>query len=109
MRRTTRRREKRQPDEPGGFKFAVTLLAALGTVLYAVYNYLQNTPVDPFWYRLVCGLIAAALILVFYLLMYLLLKGYSMEVQDDSKEKDRLRGWASNIYLIAFFLSSQCY
>ena len=82
MRRTPRRREKLQPNETGGFRFAVTLLAAFGTLLYGGYTYLQTTPVDPYRYWFVCRLIAVAVILVLGLLLYILIKGYSMEVQD---------------------------
>ena len=41
--------EEPTENETGGLSFAVTLLAALGTILYAVYTYIQNTPIDPFW------------------------------------------------------------
>jgi hypothetical protein len=87
MRRTTHRREKQQSNETGGFRFAVTLLAAFGTLSYAGYNYLQNTPVDPYRYWFVCRLIAVAVILVLGLLFYILIKGYSMEVHDDPDQK----------------------
>ena len=101
MGRTTRRREKPQPNETGGFRFAVTLLAAFGTMLYAAYTYLQTTPVDPFWYMLVCRLILVVLIFVLGLLLYILIKGYSMEMQDSDQRKSWAIG-ASYIYLIVF-------
>ena len=82
MRRTAHRREKQQPNETGGFRFAVTLLAAFGTLSYGGYNYLQTTAVDPYWYWFVCLLTAVAGIFVLGLLLYILIKGYSMEVQD---------------------------
>jgi hypothetical protein len=47
--------EEQGENETGGFRFAVTLLVALGTIIYAVYTYLQKTPVDPFWYVFACG------------------------------------------------------
>jgi len=93
-----------QSNETGGFRFAVTLVAALGTVLYGVANYLQNTAVKEGWFRLVCGLIAVGLILVFYLLLYILIKGYLMEVHDDHKQRERLEDWASSIYSVTFFV-----
>jgi hypothetical protein len=101
MRRTVHRREKPQPDETGGFRFAVTLLAAFGTVSYAGYNYLQNTPVDPYWYWLVCRLTAVAGIFVLGLLLYTLIKGYSMEVQDSNQRVSWAKR-ASYIYLGVF-------
>ena len=98
-----RNEKKPQSNETGGFRFAVTLLVALGTVLYTVYIYFQNKPVDIYWYSLVCGLIPVALILVFGLLFYILIKGYSMEVQE-SKQKESLAKWASRIYLIVLLI-----
>ena len=43
----TENEKESQSNETGGLSFAVTLLAALGTILYAVYIYFQNTPVNP--------------------------------------------------------------
>ena len=98
MRRTAHRREKQQPNEIGGFRFAVTLLAAFGTLSYGGYNYLQTTAVDPYWYWFVCRLTAVAGIFVLGLLLYILIKGYSMEVQD-SKYPEKL---AKCIYIGVF-------
>lgn len=103
MRRTAHRREKQQPNETGGFRFAVTLLAAFGTLSYAGYNYLQTTPVDPYRYWFVCRLIAVAVILVLGLLFYILIKGYSMEVHDDPDQKN-LEKWASRFYRGVFLV-----
>jgi len=103
--------EEQADANTGGFRFVVTLLASLGTILYAVYVYLQNTPVDALLHKLLCGFMATALILVFYLLFYLLIKGYLMELQsdsegkqDNSKLKERLTKIASQVYLISFFV-----
>lgn len=95
--------QKTQPNETGGFRFAVTLLAASGTVFYSGYTYLQNTPIDPLWYGFVCGLIAVALILVGGLILYILIKGYSLEVKD-SDQKEKFKNWASNIYSMIFLM-----
>ena len=95
--------QKTQPNETGGFRFAVTLLAAFGTVFYAGYTYLQNTPVDPLWYEFVCGLIAVALISVGGLILYILIKGYSLEVKD-SDQKEKLKNRASKIYSMIFLM-----
>lgn len=91
-----------QSDKTDGFKFAVTVLAAFGTIVYATYTYFQNTPVDNNFYLLVSVLILVALILVIALLIYTLIKGYSMEVRD-TNQKERLEKRASQIYLMAFF------
>ncbi len=62
--------EEQADADRGGLRFVITLLASLGTILYAVFVYLQNTPVDAFLDKLLCGFISTALILVFYLLFY---------------------------------------
>ena len=93
--------KKPQPNETVSFRFAITLLAALGTVLYAVYNYLRTTPVDPLWYSFGCRLILVAVILGLGLLCYILIKGYLMEAQD-SKYLEKL---AKYIYIFVFPLS----
>ena len=103
MRRTNSRRKKPQSNETGGFKFAVTLLVALGTISYAVYNYVQTTPINPLGYVLFPILISAAPILAGGLLLYILIEGYSMGVHDDPNKKMRLKDKASSIYLITFF------
>ncbi len=95
-----------QSNEPSGLSFAVTLFAALGTVLYAVYNYVQTTPIDPLGYVLFPILISAVPILVGGLLLYILIKGFSMEVHYDPNQKIRLNDKASSIYLITFFIST---
>jgi len=93
--------EEHAGNETEGFRFAVTLLAALGTILYTVYNYLQNTPIDPFRDFFICGFFSIAVILVFGLLLYILIKGYAIEVEDPERKR-RLNTRASIIYLIAF-------
>ena len=92
--------EEQVKIETGGLSFAVTLLAALGTILYASYTYLQ-TPSDSFWYFFICGLFSIAAILVFGLLLYILIKGYSIEVANHER-KSCLNKRASVIYLIVF-------
>lgn len=94
-------REKLQSTEPSGLSFAVTLLAALGTIIWVTYNYLQTTPIDPFWYRSVCVLIPVAVIFGGGLIFYILIKGYAMEVQD-SKFLEKL---AKYIYMVVFSIS----
>lgn len=95
--------EEQAKNETGGFRFAVTLLAALGCVVYAVYIYFQNTPVDPYWSFFVCALIAVALILVGGLPFYILIKGCSLEVKDPNL-KEKLKNSALNIYLWMFVM-----
>ncbi|MEA2032864.1 MAG: hypothetical protein U9N41_04685 [Euryarchaeota archaeon] len=92
-----------QSNETGSFRFAVTSLAALGTILYVVYNYLQTTPIDPNWHAIICVFISVALILVGGFLAYILIKGYSLEVQNLT-QKDYLPNLASSIYLLSFLI-----
>ncbi|RZB32280.1 MAG: hypothetical protein AEth_00603 [Candidatus Argoarchaeum ethanivorans] len=88
-------------SETNGFKFAVTLLAAFGTIFYTVYNYLQHTAVDIYWYKFLCGIISVTLILVVGLLLYILIMGWAMEVHS-VLAKRKAEGWASDIYLASF-------
>lgn len=80
------RRRKTKSNESDGFKFAVTLLAASGTIIYTAYTYLQNNPVDIYWYALVCGLICVGVVCVFGLLLYIFIKAYSMEEYTGKKK-----------------------
>ena len=95
---------KQQSNKTGGLSFAVTLVAALvGTSLYTK-NYFRNTPVDdPFLYLFVCKLIPVGLILVGGLLLYILVKGFSVEVQDPERRK-YLENGASCIYQGTFLM-----
>ena len=88
----------------GDIGFAVTLLAALGSALYAAYNYFQNVAIDINTYRLVCGLISVAIILIAGLFIYLLIKGYSIEVHD-KEDKEILNMVASEVYLSIYLIS----
>lgn len=89
-----------QSNETGGFSFAVTLLVALGTIVYVGYNYVRQTPLDINSYVFFCVLIPPALMLVICLLFYVLFKGYSMEVPDSKQknQKNRLNDLSSTIY-----------
>ncbi|OEU53576.1 MAG: hypothetical protein BA871_07390 [Desulfuromonadales bacterium C00003096] len=97
--------EQAENGKSGGLSFAVTLLAALGTILYAAYIYVQTTPVNPLWYLFVRILISAATILAGGLLLYILIKGFSIEVHGDpnKNKKMRLKDKASSIYVVTFF------
>ena len=90
--------EKTQSNESDGFKFAVTLLAALGTIIYTAFTYLQNTAVDIYWYAFICGLISVSVILVFGLLFYVFIRGYLMGVHNAKQEV--LERLASRVYYI---------
>lgn len=95
--------KKFESNGPGGLSFAVTLLAALGTILYMLYIYSQNTSIDPSVYWLVCSLFPVALTLMGGLLLYILIKGFSLEVTEPNL-KETLVIWASRLYLGVFLM-----
>ena len=96
-------KKKFESNGPGGLSFAVTLLAALGTILYMLYIYSQNTSIDPSVYWLVCSLFPVALTLIGGLLLYILIKGFSLEVSEPNL-KETLVIWASRLYLGVFLM-----
>lgn len=98
MSRTARRRKETPSNEKGSLEFVVSLLASIVTIIYAMYSYISNTPVDSNFFRYTVALIIVAFILVAGLLIYILIKGYSIEVQD-SAQKKYLDKWASRVYL----------
>ncbi len=88
-------------EESGGFKFAIMLLATLGTIIYAAYTYFQARAIDPIIYAFFVAVITALLILSILLVIYIFTKGYYMEEQDSAK-KEELKRIASYIYSITF-------
>jgi hypothetical protein len=93
-------------EKTDGFKFALTALTAIGTLLYATYTYFQKTAIDVKYYAPIIGLISVSLILFMFLVFYILIKGYSLELYrtKDSELKKRNEEWASSIYLLAFLI-----
>lgn len=88
----------------GDIGFAVTLLAALGSALYAADNYIQNVPIEINTYKFICGLISITIILIAGLFIYLLIKGYSIELHS-KKDKEILNMLASKVYLYVYLIS----
>ena len=84
-----------------GFNFAITLLAAFGTILYVAYSYFQTRAIDNRFYVSFVGVINVLLIPSLFLIAYIIVKGYSMEVQDP--EKKTLEKIASNIHFVTFW------
>jgi MFS family permease len=87
-------------EESGGFKFAITLLATFGTIIYASYTYFQNNAVDNYFYVVIVGVILSLLISSIFLIGYILVRGYSMEVEEPAKTS--WKNFASDIYSITF-------
>lgn len=84
-----------------GLKFAVTLLAAFGTIIFTAYNYFQNTTIDTFWYALISGVIVVLIILSTLLIVYVLIKGILIEFPDCDL-KDSIEKYISGFYLLSF-------
>ena len=89
-------------EETNGFKFAIILLAAFGSTIYGTYDYFQKSTEDFDDYSLISGIIATLILLSLFLIVYVLIKGISMEIQDESL-KNSLDNFASDLYLISFF------
>ena len=84
-----------------GLKFAVTLLAAFGTIIFTAHNYFQNTTVDIFWYALISGVTVVLIILSTLLIVYVLIKGILIEFPDCDR-KDSIEKYMSSFYLLSF-------
>lgn len=97
--------EKTKSNESDSFKFAVTLLAAFGTIIYTTYTYLQNNPLDIYWYVFVCGLLCVGVVCVFGLLLYIFIKAFLME-EYNGKQRG-LEKLASSIYSITLLTSTR--
>jgi len=95
--------QSQHSDEKEGFKFAVTLLAIFGYLFYYIYNYFQNEVVSLFIYCTISLLICIIMIIMIALILYILIKGYSFEVQN-SNQKQILNKMASKIYLFIFLV-----
>ena len=89
-----------------GLKFAVTLLATFGTIIFTAYNYFQNTAVDIFWYALVSGIIDVIILLSIFLIVYVLIKGMLIEVPDCDL-KNSIEEYISSFYLVSFITTIQ--
>lgn len=90
-------------EKSDGFKFAVTLIVALGTILYNLYNYFENNPIQADNSFLVNSIIVSFFGIIF-LIFYILIKGLSMELKSYKNVKI-LENLASEIYLITLLFS----
>lgn len=95
--------ENQQLNEKEGFKFAVTLLAIFGYLFYNIYNYFQNEVVSVFIFFTIYLLICNIMIIIIALILYILIKGFSFEMQGSVK-KQNLNKIASKIYLFIFLV-----
>lgn len=93
-----------EEEKYDGFKFALAALTALGTITYVVYNYFQNTSVDDTVYSFTLTLIPVLIISFILFIVYVLIKGFSMEVQKHSQKKN-VENLASIFYFIALLIT----
>jgi len=84
-------------DKNDGNKFALAFLAASGSILYTIYNIMQNAPINKDSFYLINLVVAGAIISIVGFLIYLLIKGYLMEVHFISNI-DYLNKLASELY-----------
>lgn len=87
-----------------GFKFAVSTITALLTFSYVLYKYIQNTAINVDLYIFAVYIISATIIASVFFILYLLIKGFSLEIRNPNKRKN-LDEFASDIYLASFFIS----
>lgn len=88
-----------------GFKFAITILPVIfGYLIIKLFDYLQNTSVDIYMLSSVASVISSALISSFLIIIYILIKGFSMEIQD-SYQKNQLDELSTYFYILSFFIS----
>ena len=95
--------ENQQSNKAEGFKFAVTLLVIFGYVFYYIYNYFQNEIVSLFLFLTIAILFSAITLLIIGLILYILIKGYSLELRG-SVRKQNFNEIASMIYSFIFLI-----
>lgn len=71
-----------EKDKNGGYKFAIAFLAASGSIFYATYNYLQNTPIREESFAVLCFVLVCMLISIICFLTYILIKEYLIDTED---------------------------
>lgn len=68
--------------EYDGYKFAVTFLVAITSIIYTIITYLQNTAVDENFFAMICSFISAGIISAVGFLVYILIKAFTKEVEN---------------------------
>ena len=68
-------------------EFAITLLAAFGSIAYATYTYFQTNPVSNLFYLLITVFSPALFILPMGLIVYVIIKGYLIECDYEDRKK----------------------
>jgi len=73
-----------EKDKNDGYKFAIAFLAASGSIVYATYNYLQNTPIRMESFGTLCFALACMLISMICFLICILIKECLMDAENDA-------------------------
>lgn len=85
------------------FKFAITFVVFLGTLLISSFNYVQSNALEETTFTLFFILNVVGTIVMILFLLYLLLKSFSLEVSD-LEMSQKVSGISSKIYLFAFVI-----
>lgn len=93
-----------EPGDSGIFKFTLTLLATLGTILYTTYNYFQMNAIKESHYIIIYILISGVLIYIILSLMYVVLKALSMGPLGNIK-KNYINLISARLYLFNIVIS----
>ncbi len=88
-------------EKTNEFEFAVTALATLGAIIIAVYTYFQTNAVGIFEYIFASAVIDVLIILSASLIIYILIKGFLMEVEN-SAIINSVKKITSFLYKISF-------
>ena len=71
-----------EEEKTSGYKFAAAFLVATGSILYVIYDYIQNNPISGHWYLVTCALIACTFFSILGFLLYIFIDGYLVVVRD---------------------------
>ena len=98
-------RYKNGNNETDNLKFLLSLLVIIGTFLYTIHIYFQNTAINIDLYEYVKIFISVVLCYLFIIILYITLKSFSIEIQDINTKK-YLNLLSSSLYLIglSFFI-----
>lgn len=77
-----------EEEKNSGYKFAAAFLVATGSILYVIYDYIQNSPVSGHWYFVTCALIAGTFFSILGFLSYIFIEGYLVVVRDHIHAED---------------------
>lgn len=72
----------KEKKSDGSFKFILTFLTAVGTIIYTSYYYFQTSTLDDTLFSPVMAFITLLVIFSFFLITYILIKGFSPLVED---------------------------